>query len=153
LDGGIADRSVKTRDGEITIPLLSGRRLMFAYPDEEFYANVKVEVLPEASYVASRAALVANFEYLLASGDNGRNYLLKPKLNGFDVIGLDRKKREGGVLGIYLLLDDPTKTVSTIYFLNQEPPKRFHTIEEYAAVRDRFLKTYTACVRSSLSKS
>jgi hypothetical protein len=51
------------------------------------------------------------------------------------------------VLGLYLLLDDASRMVTTIYFLNQEPKDRsFQTIEEYRAMRDRFLATYTACV-------
>jgi hypothetical protein len=123
---------------------------MFAYPDEDFYANVKVELLPEESYAQSKTALIDNFEYILASGDNTRNYALKPKLNGFEIQGLDRSKREGGVLGIYLLFEDATRTVVTIYFLNQEPPKRFKTMEEYAVLRDRFLNSYTSCIRAGL---
>jgi hypothetical protein len=31
---------------------------------------------------------------------------MKPRLNGFEIQGLDRSKREGGVLGIYLFFDD-----------------------------------------------
>ena len=85
----------------------------------------------------------------IASGDgNARNYGLKPAMNGLDVRGLDRDKLEGGVLGLYLLLDDTGRMVTTIYFLNQEPKDRsFQTIEEYRVMRDRFLATYTACIR------
>lgn len=125
---------------------------MFAYPGEEFYANVKVELLPEVRYAESREALVSEFEHTLASGDSTRNYALKPSLNGFAAQGLDRSKREGGVLGIYLLFDNPTRTVTTIYFLNQEPPKRFKTMTEYASVRDRFLDEYTTCIRKKINK-
>ena len=123
---------------------------MFAYPNEDFYANVKVELLPKENYRQSRLALIGNFDYLLASSDNARNYSITPTLNGFAIQGLDRAKREGGVLGVYLLFDDPTRTVTTIYFLNQEPPKRFHTMEEYAAVRNKFLNEYTGCIRRKL---
>jgi len=123
---------------------------MFAYPGESFYANVKVEILPEPGYEKSKKALMDNFDYLLASGDNRRNYALKPHMNGFEIQGLDRSKREGGVLGIYLLFNDATRTVLTIYMLNQEPPERFTTIEEYAALRDRFLSGYTSCIRKAL---
>jgi len=124
---------------------------MFAYPGEDFYANLKVEILPLSGYSESRKALEGNFDYILASGDSQRNHKLKPSLNGFDIDGLDRTKREGGVLGIYLLFDDATRTVTTMYFLNQEPPKRFTTMEEYSALRDRFLSDYTACVRKNLT--
>jgi hypothetical protein len=121
---------------------------MFAYPDRDFYANVKVEILPEKNYAETRQSLIDNFDYMLNSGDgNTRNYALKPTLNGLDVRGLDRDKLEGGVLGVYLLLDDSSRMVTTIYFLNQEPKDRsFQTLEEYRAQRDRFLATFAACV-------
>jgi hypothetical protein len=63
------------------------------------------------------------------------------------VRGLDREKLEGGVLGVYLLLDDSSRIATTIYFLNQEPKDRsFQTLEEYRVQRDRFLATYSTCV-------
>jgi len=150
LADGITSRPLKTILGSYSLNIVAGRRIMFAYPDEDFFANLKVEILPVADYVNAKKALQDNFDYLLASGDNSRNYALKPKLNGFEIEGLDRLKREGGVLGIYLLLDDARRTVTTIYFLNQEPPKRFKTMDEYATVRDRFLNGYTACTRKAL---
>jgi hypothetical protein len=130
--------------------MVEGRRVMFAYPDKDFYANVKVEILPEKNYAETRQWLIDNFDYMLNSGGgNTRNYGLKPILNGVDVRGLDRDKLEGGVLGVYLLLDDPSRMVTTIYFLNQEPKDRsFQTLEEYRVQRDRFLATYTTCVGS-----
>ena len=147
LAPGVTERTVQTRKGNATVSLADGRRVMFAYPGEDFYANVKVESILPGNYPQARSALIDNFEYTLSSGDNARNYKLKPVLNGFTIQGLDRLKREGGVLGIYLLLDDATHTAITIYFLNQEPPKRFKTMDEYAALRDRFLNAYTACIR------
>ena len=123
---------------------------MFAYPGEDFYANVKVEILPKEVYAESKVAYIDDFNYTLTSGDNLRNYTLKPQLNGFQIQGLDRSKREGGVLGIYLMFGDPTHTMTTIYFLNQEPPKRFKTMSEYAAIRDRFLNEYTSCIRKGI---
>ena len=151
LAPGVSSRTVQLILGTYTVTISDGRRVMFAYPDEDFYANVKVEILPDEDYAKSKAALIGNFDWILASGDNSRNYKLKPQLNGFQIQGLDRAKREGGVLGIYLFFDDPTRTVTTIYFLNQEPPKRFKTIEEYAVIRDTFLSNYTSCVRQGLA--
>jgi hypothetical protein len=150
LAPGIKTRTVQTLTGYASVNMLDGRRIMFAYPGEDFYANVKVEFLPARSFAASKAALNDNLDYLLASGDNARNYKLKPKLNEFEITGIDRAKREGGVLGVYLLFDNPTHAVITIYFLNQEPPKRFKTMAEYAALRDRFLAAYTSCIRAKI---
>jgi hypothetical protein len=146
---GIHERTVDTSKGPRQIPMVEGRRVMFAYPEKDFFANVKVEILPEKNYTETRQFLIDNFDYTLASTNgSSRNYELKPTLNGLDARGLDRDKLEGGVLGVYLLLDDTTRMVTTIYLLNQEPKDRsFQTIEEYRAMRDRFLATYTACVR------
>jgi hypothetical protein len=124
---------------------------MFAYPGEDFYAYVKVEILPAENWADLRAALIDNFDYLLASGDNVRNYKLRDQLNGFAMQGLDRTKRDGGVLGLYLLFDDRTHTAATIYFLNQDPAVRFKNMEEYGVLRDNFLKDYTACIRKNLT--
>jgi len=147
---GTPGRTLQLVDGSYMMAVQIGRRVMFAYRDEDFYANVTVEILPQDGYAASRKALIGNFEYQLASGDNARNSTLNPQLNGFDIRGFDHTKREGVALGIYLLFDDPTRTVTTIYFLNQEPPKRFKTMEEYATLRDQFLGSYTTCIRESL---
>jgi len=128
---------------------------MFAYPGKEFYANVKVEILPEKDYAKTREILIDNFDHILASGGGTtRNYGLKAMLNGLDARGLDREKLEGGVLGIYLLLDDTSRILTTIYFLNQEPEGRsFQTMEEYRVARDRFLDTYSACASGRRSGS
>ena len=128
--------------------MVEGRRVMFAYPEKDFYANVKVEILPEKNYAETRKFLIDSFDYTLASDDGStRNYGLKSMQHGLDVRGLDRGKLEGGVLGLYLLLDDSSRMVTTIYFLNQEPKDRsFQMMEEYRVQRDRFLVNYTACV-------
>ncbi len=147
LAPGVHSRTVETSKGPRQIQMVEGRRVMFAYPDKDFYANVKVEILPEKNYAETRQSLIDNFDHMLASDGNTRNYGLKPMLNGLDVRGLDRDKLEGGVLGLYLLLDDSSRMVTTIYFLNQEPKDRsFQTLEEYRVQRDRFLTTYTTCV-------
>jgi hypothetical protein len=148
LASGIHERTVQTSKGPRQIPMVEGRRVMFAYPEKDFYANVKVEILLEKNYAETRQSLIDNFDYMLNSGDgNTRNYGLKPMLNGLDVRGLDRDKLEGGVLGVYLLLDDSSRMVTTIYFLNQEPKDRsFQTLEAYRLQRDRFLAIYSTCV-------
>jgi hypothetical protein len=150
LASGVTSRTVTTLKGPYTVALLTGKRVMFAYPGEDFYANVKIEILPKESYAESKNALISDFDHTLASGNISRNYNLKSRLNGFQIQGMDRVKREGGVLGIYLFFDEPTHMVTTIYFLNQEPPKQFKTMEEYAAIRDRFLNEYTACIRKAI---
>ncbi len=147
LAKGIEGRTVKTIMGSKRVPLAGGVRLMYAYPNTEPLANVKVEQIPADDYEQAKQDLIANFEQILTADDSSsRNYALKPQMNALEIYGLDRKKLEGGVLGIYLFFVDRTHTATTIYFLNQDPGvRKFDTLDEYATLRDRFLATYTGC--------
>jgi hypothetical protein len=148
LAPGITSREVDTDTGPRRIDMKAGVRVMFAYPDTDFYANVKAELLPAANYPQLKQFLLDNFQYLAHS--NIVNSSLHSPLNGFEAHGLDREKLEGGVLGIYLLFDDPAHVVTTIYLLNHEPQNRkFQTLEEYRQLRDRFLVSYSACIRKN----
>jgi hypothetical protein len=121
---------------------------MFAYPNTDFYANVKAELLPEANYPQLKQFLLDNFLYL--SHGNIVNTTLHTPLNGFEIHGMDREKLEGGVLGIYLLFDEHAHVVTTIYLLNQEPQyRKFQNINEYHSLREQFLNSYTACIRNN----
>ncbi|HEX5234162.1 MAG TPA: hypothetical protein VFW25_02405 [Silvibacterium sp.] len=147
---GIRARAVLTMKGTESVELDDGLRIRFGYSKQDLYANVDVESIPEASYAKSKAALIDNFEYVLASSDNVRNYKLKPRLNGFEIQGLDRTKIGGDTMGMYLFFDNPTHTAVTVYFLNEQPATHFKTMQQYAAMRDHFLDSYTACVRKAL---
>jgi hypothetical protein len=152
LPPGAQGRTVETIAGPRQVALLHGEDIMFSYPDSDFFAKVKVEQLPPDSFERGKKYLIANFDHVLAGGDDGaRNmaYALKPNLNGFEIYGLDRNKLEGNTLGIYLLIDNRTHIVTTAYFLNQEPSiRRFSTLAGYATLRDNFLDAYTSCVHA-----
>ena len=44
LAPGITSREVETDSGSRQIDMLAGTRIMFAYPNSDFYANVKAEL-------------------------------------------------------------------------------------------------------------
>ena len=148
LAPGITSREVETDSGPRQIDMRAGLRVMFAYPETDFYANVKAELLPAANYPQLKQFLLDNFRHLVHG--NTLNTALHSPVNGLEIHGLDREMLEGGVLGIYLLFDDQVHLATTIYLLNQEPQNRkFQTMEEYRGLRDRFLSSYTACIRSN----
>ena len=148
LAPGITSRDVDTDSGQRRIDMKAGVRVMFAYPDTDFYANAKAELLPAANYPELKQFLLDNLQYL-AHGNSVNTSLTSP-LNGFEAHGLDREKLEGGVLGIYLVFDNSAHVVTTIYLLNQEAQSRkFQTIEEYRQLRDSFLDSYSACIRKN----
>jgi hypothetical protein len=148
LPSEIAFRNVETDSGQRQIDMQAGLRIMFAYPDSDFYANVKAELLPAGNYPKLKQYLLDNFQHL--SHGNIVNTTLRSPLNGFEIHGLDREKLEGGVLGIYLFFDEQAHVVTTIYLLNQEPQSRkFQSLEEYRSLRDRFLSSFTTCIRDN----
>jgi hypothetical protein len=66
------------------------------------------------------------------------------------VHGNNRQQLQGSVLGMYVIFDDPAHIVATVYFLNQNSWRRkFQSFDEYEQLRDRFLTTYTGCVRNN----
>lgn len=148
-------RTVDTLRGPRDVVMEDGVRVMFAYPNTDFYANLKAEQLAAENYETEKADLISAEDKMLASDDtNSRNYALKPRMQGFEIYGIDRKKLEGGVLGAYLFFDDPTHVVTTIYFLNGNPGRRrFNDLTEYAKLRDSFLESYTSCVRGAIKPS
>ncbi len=154
LPPGVQGRTVATLTGPRPVPLLRGETVMFSYPQSEFYANVKVEQLPAPAFAQGKKDLISNFDHILAGGnDSTRNlaFALHPQLNGFETYGLDRTELAGATLGIYLLIDNRTHIVATVYFLNQDPARRkFSTLAEYAVLRDHFLTAYTSCVHAAV---
>jgi len=152
LPAAIQGRTVETLTGPRQVPILRGEHITFSYPSTSFFATVKVEQLPPDSFDQGKTDLISNFDHILAGGDDSaRNmsFALRPHLNGFEVYGLDRKKLEGNTLGIYLLIDNRTHIIASVFFLNQEPKlRKFSTLAEYANLRDHFLDAYTSCVHA-----
>jgi hypothetical protein len=151
LAPGVQARSVQTATGTQTIDMIAGERVMFAYPMTDFFANVKTELLPADRYPAEKQALLANLNFLESQpGGPSPAEALPAGLHGFEVHGNDRRKLEGGVLGMYLMFDDQAHVATTIYFLNQHAwERKFQTIDQYGQLRDNFLRTYTGCVRQN----
>ncbi len=114
LASGVTVRTVDTVRGPKLVRMLSGVRVMFAYPRTDFFANVKAEQLPPREYPELKQVLIDNFEYVLSSSpSNERNRVTLPGLP-LNERGLDRNKLEGGVLGFYLFFDDRKHVVTSI---------------------------------------
>jgi hypothetical protein len=151
LAANVTSRTVDTADGSEKIDLVAGKQVLFAWPFTDIFANVRAEELPADRYPALKAALLANLTWLESQPDGPEHaQSLSGNLHGFEVQGNNRRKLEGSVLGMYLVFDDTTHVAATVSFLNQESWRRkFQTMDEYAKLRDRFLTTYTGCVREN----
>ena len=151
MPADVKERPVQSHGKTGSVPLLAGRRVEFAYPGADTYASVKVELLPEANFPANRKLLLEDFDDIIASDKNvTRNTARRSPFNAFSITGLDRNTVDGKTLGIYLLIDDRTHVVTTVYLLN--PAKTpFKSLTDYARMRDTFLFNYTKCVRNNQS--
>lgn len=151
MPSAVKDRPVQMHGTTATVPLLAGQRILFAYPGADPYASVKVELLPEAGFAANRKLLLEDFDDILASDKHvAKNTTRKSPMSGFAVTGLDRDALDKNTLGIYLLIDDHTRIVTTIYLLNPEKNK-IKSLADYARMRDTFLYNYTRCIRNNES--
>lgn len=149
LPPGEQQRTINTTEGPKVIHMLAGRRIMFAYGvGGDFFANVKPEVLPDATWATAKQNLLDELAAMLAADhDTMPNTSLPPTMHDLEVHGLDRTGLKGGTLGFYLLFDNARHIATSVYLLNQEPlTRRFATIEQYRGLRTRFLATYTGCV-------
>ena len=145
-------RTAQTLTGPRPIRLADGLIAAFAFPASAPFANVKVELLPAATYTREKGDLISEFDRINATGeDTKRNYDLKPTLNGFEIYGFDRTALDGNVLGIYLFFDNAHHVATTAYFLNApQGQRKFNTVAEYGQLREAFLNAYTVCVRKEL---
>ena len=150
LNGGVTLRDAETSHGTVAVQLEAGERVLFAYPGQDLFANVRLEKLPAKDFLNQKRTLVEDFNHTLAQSPQGaRNYSLPARMRGFEIYGLDRTELSGSVLGIYLFIDDLNRIATTVWFLNQDTTTRpFQTIDQYIRLRDAFLKTYTACIRT-----
>ena len=150
LNGGVTLRDAETSHGTVAVQLEAGERVLFAYPGQDLFANVRLEKLPAKDFLNQKRTLVEDFNHTLAQSPQGaRNYSLPARMRGFEIYGLDRTELSGAVLGIYLFIDDLNRIATTVWFLNQDTTTRpFQTIDQYIRLRDAFLKTYTACIRT-----
>lgn len=144
-------RPIRTANGMQNIELEAGEQVVFAYPLTDDFANAKVELLPADRYAALKQTLIENVHFLEHERGGPTPALALPVgLHGFEVHGNDRQRMEGDVLGMYVMFDDRAHVATTIYFLNQHAwMRKFRTMDEYGKLRDKFLRTYTGCVREN----
>jgi hypothetical protein len=141
-------RTVATSTGPKQIPVIAGQRLGYAYPNTDFFANVRVEMLPADTWQLEVSDLKRSIDDdaaatpgILPASTQGK------KVSGVEIYGMNRTRIEDEMMGKYLLIDPKTNILTTIYFLNQDPARRkYQSMQEYEALRDSFLTSYSACM-------
>lgn len=138
------------------VSVIDGYRVMFAFPDlPYFFTNVKIEQSAPDSFEQDKQILIDQLKFYTTTKEaTPMIFSDKVLLNGFEHYGLDRGKIDvGGQVGSHVLFYGPKQLVVTIYFLNQSKAvfgnnRRFDTIEQYRELRDKFLSSYSECLKT-----
>ena len=147
-------RTVKTSSGDRKISLADGYRVMVAYNEHrDWFANIKAEKSVAGEYERDKQNAIDNLKWAVSVGTEMETpEPVKVSFGEFEGYGSSRRTLVGNMLGIYVLFSDVDATITTFYFINQNSNrKRFQTIEEWRALRDEFLKTYTTCAKNNRS--
>ena len=145
-------RTVTTSKGDQAISLADGYRVMVAYNnDRDWFANIKAEKSVTTEYERDKEGVIENLKWAASTSKELESQEpVKVSFGEYEGYGTSKRTLVGDMLGIYVLFSDVNRTITTFYFINQNPKrKRFQTIEEWRVLRDEFLKTYTTCLKNN----
>lgn len=149
LPKGNTSRTVQTSNGDRTISLADGYRVMVAYNNKrDWFVNIKAEKSFPEEYERDKEGVIENLKFAASTtADLEHPEPVKVSFNGFEGYGTSKRALTGNVVGMYVLFSDPDRTITTFYFINQNAKReRFKSIEEWRTIRDEFLNTYTTCI-------
>ena len=154
LPKNVKSRTVTTSKGDQAISLADGYRVMVAYNDDrDWFVNIKAEKSVTTEYERDKEAVIENLKWAASTNKELESQdPVKLSIGEYEGYGTSKRTLVGDMLGIYVLFSDVHHTITTFYFINQNPKrKRFQTIEEWRVLRDEFLKTYTTCLKNNRS--
>ncbi len=152
LPKNVKSRPIKTTTGNKKVSLADGYRIMVSYKNSsDWFANIKAEKSFAADYEQDKENVIENLKWT-TSNEKGMESQdpIKVNFNGYEGYKINRQTLTGNILGVYVLFSDAEHTITTIYFINQNPKnKRFQRIEEWQTLRDEFLISYTGCINQN----
>jgi hypothetical protein len=143
-------RMVATARGGRSIEVVHGISQYIAYDGSRFL-DFKAEKLE--NYVRAKQLLIENLKYLSADPMMKAMEPWPSPMDGFEVYAANPKQLIEGVPSIYMLFHDVDQTVVTLYLPNTLPESPKWLLREYPGMRNRFLKTYTACTARAVKAS
>ena len=152
LPKDVKSRTVKTSKGDQKISLADGYRVMVAYnEDRDWFANIKAEKSVAGEYERDKEGLIENLKWAASTSNELESQEpVKVSFGEFAGYGTSKRTLTGNMLGIYVLFSDADRTITTFYFINHNSKrKRYQSIEEWRVLRDKFLETYTNCVKNN----
>ena len=161
---GVTDKSVTDGKSEERILLLEngdlfegvsrtdGYRVMLDFNQPDYFANLRVDRSTPEYFADDRGILLRWLDFLNRERvDSETDAPEETTVNGFKIYSINRQTIEKEEIATSLFFDEANMIYVTIYFLTQRPQYRnFKTLEEWKALRDKLLETYTGCVAENL---
>jgi hypothetical protein len=146
-------REIKIGNEIKKVSVVDGYRVMFTYKGAHyFFVNMKVERSDSKEYEYDKSKLIDVLKYFATTEKPRMIYRDRTMINGYESYGVDREFMDyGGVIGNHIIFFDVDHIIVTVYFLNQgKEARRFHNLDEYHVLRDRFLDRYTTCIKGAI---
>jgi len=130
------------------VSVADGYRVMLAYPDTDYFVNLKIEKSVAGKFSEDKQHVVEQMQEIVAHSSGRIMKLEQTTTKGIAVFGLNNRGIDtGGVISFYTLFDDAKAIVVTAYILNGDPQHRaFDTVAQYLNLRDRFVSAYVSCM-------
>jgi hypothetical protein len=135
------------------VSVIDGYRLMFAYPDTHYFANVKVEQSSPQEYDRDKENVISELENYSNSKNSATKIAFTGPVNYNDyaTYGVERDTIDKvNLIGMYVIFSDTDHVIITAYFTNQKK-RKFQTLDEFKTLREQFLNQYTSCINDNLT--
>jgi hypothetical protein len=127
------------------VSVLDGYRLTYSYTRDYPFASLRVERSESSRYGQDREIVTGYFTGMAKA--DAELELSEFSYRSHAVQLLTKKALGGRTLGAAHILADSDAVIVTVFFYNQLPEHRsFQTLEEFAGLRDAFIRGYIDCV-------
>jgi hypothetical protein len=128
-------RIVKTAKGEEKVSTIEAFRIMYKYPDTEYFAKMHVEQSKKEEFSNDKIKVVDELKFISKSANiDQKNY------RGYEYYYIGNSDLNISPIGMALVFFPENQIITTIYFLNQKSSDRkFQTIEEFNSLKDNFI--------------
>jgi ABC-type sugar transport system permease subunit len=142
-------RTLPTSNGEVSITILDGYRVLYNNKKKAPFVNLKVELSDASRYEVDKQHVLDNLNYINANSTGMETKdLITLTYNGYKIYGLSRAGIErGNTLGTFVMFPGDN-TIVYFYFNNINPEYRnFSSLEDYQSQRNQFIEEYTAYLK------
>jgi hypothetical protein len=148
LPESTTSRSVATLEGERSVSLADGYKVILATPQGIPFVNLKLELSRPDSADADRSAIKQQMQAFASRRPPTAMDLVRSNVRGLEVLALHQPDlSRGGPVSFITAFAESRSLVATLYVLNQEPAKRaFATYEQYESLRDEAIEHIFGCI-------